>query len=210
MKYDNYCKFCEKTVTSSRALSYHLRMTHNMSRKEYVVETEYEGIAPQCENDNCDQEAYFEFSKFGKFCSAKCRANNDKHLQKSVDTLIEAQNKNSKHKKDHYGMTIYEWKLWKEGHLKRLGFDFQRIINFNSKNKFVREKDKWVRVDFLNEEFMLVIELDGWSHESSVNEDSRRDKRLGKLGYTVLRFTNDDVKNNFEKVVRRIKRQLKI
>ena len=40
----------------------------------------------------------------------------------------------------------------------------------------------------------LVIEVDGFAvHRERYNEDRRRDAELSRLGYVVLRFTNEDV-----------------
>jgi very-short-patch-repair endonuclease len=58
--------------------------------------------------------------------------------------------------------------------------------------------------DFVCLKIKLVIELDGESHDTRQEYDRRRDHYLRKLGYTVLRFTNDDVLNNLGGVVETI------
>jgi len=58
--------------------------------------------------------------------------------------------------------------------------------------------------DFLCRELKLVIELDGWSHETRQAHDAVRDRWLREAGYRVLRFTNADVADNLEGVCRAI------
>jgi len=55
----------------------------------------------------------------------------------------------------------------------------------------------------------LIVELDGYSHDFSQKYDAFRDEHLRHLGYTVLRFSNDDVLNNLEGVVATILCQAK-
>ncbi len=54
--------------------------------------------------------------------------------------------------------------------------------------------------DFLCRELMLVIELDGFSHEMRLDADAARTKVIEALGYRMLRFTNADVLGNAEGV----------
>jgi len=58
--------------------------------------------------------------------------------------------------------------------------------------------------DFLCRELKLVIELDGWSHETRQGRDAARDAWLREAGYRVLRFTNAEVGENCEGVWRAI------
>jgi BirA family biotin operon repressor/biotin-[acetyl-CoA-carboxylase] ligase len=55
--------------------------------------------------------------------------------------------------------------------------------------------------DFLCRELSLVVELDGFSHDLDRTRDARRDAWMAEHGLTVLRFTNDDVRENVEGVV---------
>ncbi|QDH33794.1 DUF559 domain-containing protein [Porphyrobacter sp. YT40] len=55
--------------------------------------------------------------------------------------------------------------------------------------------------DFLCRELQLVLELDGFSHDVAPERDVRRDAWMAAHGFTVLRFTNDDVHANIEGVV---------
>ncbi len=57
--------------------------------------------------------------------------------------------------------------------------------------------------DFYCEELNLVIELDGLTHiwEETAAKDARKEADLTNLGYTVLRFNDDQVMNDLNNVV---------
>ncbi|API58974.1 hypothetical protein BSL82_06330 [Tardibacter chloracetimidivorans] len=57
--------------------------------------------------------------------------------------------------------------------------------------------------DFVCRGLKLVIEVDGETHTDR-SKDERRDQALIKLGYQVLRFTNDEVRSNLDGVLRAI------
>ncbi|MEL7198119.1 MAG: DUF559 domain-containing protein [Pseudomonadota bacterium] len=59
--------------------------------------------------------------------------------------------------------------------------------------------------DLLCRELKLVIELDGYSHDVSPARDETRDTWMKREGYTVIRFTNDEVHQNIEGVVTAIR-----
>ena len=65
-------------------------------------------------------------------------------------------------------------------------------------------------VDFLCEDARLVIELDGAQHYSleGRRKDAERDGYLNELGYLVLRYTDHDIRTDFEGVCLDIKRQI--
>ncbi|EPR08849.1 hypothetical protein M527_08945 [Sphingobium indicum IP26] len=62
--------------------------------------------------------------------------------------------------------------------------------------------------DFLCRELRLMIELDGESHDHSVQYDSRRDDYCRSRGYRILRFSNADVMENLEGVVSHVRATL--
>ena len=53
---------------------------------------------------------------------------------------------------------------------------------------------------------MLVIEIDGYSHEflEVYENDREKDKRFEELGLSVLRFSDDQVLNDMENVLREL------
>jgi len=86
--------------------------------------------------------------------------------------------------------TRAEKRLWEELRLKRLdGFRFRQQ---HSILPYI--------VDFFCFQAKLVIEVDGSSHIGRETEDRIRDQNLNNLGYTILRFTNDQVKQLLEDV----------
>ncbi len=71
-----------------------------------------------------------------------------------------------------------------------LGYDFHRqkpILNYI--------------VDFFCNELMLVIEIDGITHDYKLAEDAERQKELESLGIRFLRFMDDDIKKNMDGVL---------
>jgi leucyl-tRNA synthetase len=59
----------------------------------------------------------------------------------------------------------------------------------------------WI-TDFACPTRMLVVEIDGGYHDQTVDQDLRRQHHLQKLGWTIIRFTDDDVEQNAEAVGR--------
>lgn len=72
---------------------------------------------------------------------------------------------------------------------------------------FHRQKpiDEYI-VDFFCNKLQLAIECDGYSHEllDVYNKDVKKTKRLNDLGIYVLRFSDYQVVNDIENVLRAI------
>ena len=87
-------------------------------------------------------------------------------------------------------MTDEENHLWYD-FLKRLPITVNRQKNIGN-----------YIVDFYIASKRVVIELDGAQHEMLVHEkkDEVRDAELNKLGITVLRYKNLDIRYNFKEV----------
>jgi very-short-patch-repair endonuclease len=86
--------------------------------------------------------------------------------------------------------------LWEELRGKKLkGFKFRRQ----------HPLDKYV-ADFYCHEKKLVIELDGTVHDEKENKeyDQARTIELAGLKINVLRFRNDEVENDIDKVLKKI------
>ncbi len=75
--------------------------------------------------------------------------------------------------------------------------------------KFKRQKPlgRYI-VDFVCLERRLIIELDGGQHAEQRTYDRHRDGWLRSQGYTVLRFWNNDVMQQLESVLERIRSSL--
>ena len=63
--------------------------------------------------------------------------------------------------------------------------------------------------DFICLPLMLIIEIDGPVHNKQKEKDAERTENLKALGYKVIRYANDEVENNIETVVERIKEELR-
>ena len=87
--------------------------------------------------------------------------------------------------------TLGEILLWKKLRGKQCyGFDFHRqkpILNYI--------------VDFYCYKLKLIIEVDGYSHNFKAEEDKQRDLQLTELGFTVLKFSEGEVRNNLDLVL---------
>lgn len=72
---------------------------------------------------------------------------------------------------------------------------------------FHRQKpiDEYI-VDFFCNKLQLALELDGYSHEvlEVWEKDVKKSKRLNELGITVLRFSDYQVMNDIENVLRAV------
>ena len=61
--------------------------------------------------------------------------------------------------------------------------------------------------DFINLKYKLIIEIDGKYHfnDEQIIKDEERTRDLVQWGYTVIRFTNEEVFNHREEVIQKIK-----
>jgi very-short-patch-repair endonuclease len=90
--------------------------------------------------------------------------------------------------------TRAEIRLWQYLSGKQMmGYDFHRQ----------KPLDNYI-ADFFCHELMLVIEVDGYSHtfEEVVVKDLRKEERLRELGITTLRFTDEEVMQDIDNVLR--------
>ena len=95
-------------------------------------------------------------------------------------------------------MTEEEKHLWYD-FLKKLPFTVNRQKNIGN-----------YIVDFFIASKRVVIEIDGLQHELEENKvaDKERDFQLLNLGIKVLRYSNNDVNNNFNAVCEDILKNL--
>lgn len=99
-------------------------------------------------------------------------------------------------------MTKAEACLWKYvlGGRKMLGYQFRRQ----------RPVSVYI-ADFMCKELMLIIEVDGITHqwENVCANDAIRQLRLEKLGFTVLRFDDEDILQHINHVYASIEETIK-
>jgi very-short-patch-repair endonuclease len=60
--------------------------------------------------------------------------------------------------------------------------------------------------DFMSKDLMLVIEVDGLTHqwEETIIKDQNKEKAFEEIGFKVLRFSDEEVLNDIENVIRTI------
>jgi very-short-patch-repair endonuclease len=90
-------------------------------------------------------------------------------------------------------LTEEEKKLWYHLRLRNLGVKFRRQVPIG---KYI--------VDFACLNRKLIIEIDGGQHLEN-KKDSIRDDWLESKGFKVLRFWNNEVFENIESVLEKIK-----
>ncbi|MFH1252456.1 MAG: endonuclease domain-containing protein [bacterium] len=94
--------------------------------------------------------------------------------------------------------TLAEVILWKYIKHKAIkGYEFHRQVPI----------DDYI-VDFYCHELKLAIEIDGISHDNKLRYDRRRQKRLEELGVNVIRFSDEDVRNQTESVLEVLKNEI--
>jgi len=57
-------------------------------------------------------------------------------------------------------------------------------------------------VDFFSKDLKLIIELDGEIHKFQKSKDKKRETKLLELGYSILRFRNEEILNELYNVER--------
>ncbi|MEY4471777.1 MAG: hypothetical protein RL671_81 [Pseudomonadota bacterium] len=80
--------------------------------------------------------------------------------------------------------------LWQYLSRSQLGFKFSRQMPVGP-----------FFADFLCRERMVIVELDGFSHDVQPQRDLQRDGYLKQAGYQVLHFSNADVLGNVAGVI---------
>ena len=71
-----------------------------------------------------------------------------------------------------------------------------------------KEKHHRYRVDFLLEDARLIVELDGWTNHKTpeqIQADARRQRYLTRCGYTVIRFTGREIRQDASDCVNQLR-----
>ena len=88
-------------------------------------------------------------------------------------------------------MTTAEKKLW--NHLRNKKFSALRFRRQVILGNYI--------VDFISFEPKIIIEVDGSQHIDQINYDLKRTAYLESIGYKILRYWNNEVLGNIEKVL---------
>ena len=95
-------------------------------------------------------------------------------------------------------MTRAESTLWE--YLRKVRLDGYRFRRQHASGHFI--------VDFSCPAEKLVVETDGPIHDAQQEQDAARQAYLEQRGYTVLRFSNDEVMLRSDEVLRHIRDRL--
>ncbi|MBQ3632910.1 MAG: endonuclease domain-containing protein [Paludibacteraceae bacterium] len=119
-------------------------------------------------------------------------------LYNTADPMLYGVLKENARKNKKY-LTEAESILWDLLRRKQLGVIFRRQYII----------DAYI-VDFVCLSKQLIIEVDGKYHDTAEQQqlDKQRENRLQKLGFTVLRFNNEEVVACPEKVIEKIKQYI--
>ncbi|MFV0599407.1 MAG: endonuclease domain-containing protein [Bacteroidales bacterium] len=94
-------------------------------------------------------------------------------------------------------MTDAEKKLW------------SRLKNNQLGERFKSQHPIYIFiVNFYCHKYKLVVEIDGGYHKTQVDYDEGRTSELERIGIRVIRFTNEEVMNDIDRVVEEIKQHV--
>ncbi|MBW1298512.1 endonuclease domain-containing protein [Aquimarina litoralis] len=119
-------------------------------------------------------------------------------MMKKIHNKPELRNNRKQLRKN---LTSAEAFLWK--YLQKRKFEGKKFRRQHSINNYI--------VDFYCAEEKLIIELDGEVHNNPTAEerDTKRDKDLSELGFSVIRFENKMVFDYLPSVLQEIKEKFK-
>lgn len=94
----------------------------------------------------------------------------------------------------------------------KLGFVYNLPINTRTaRERFPEKRYAYnYKPDFVHVELKLCVEIDGTNHTNSkeIERDKKKEDCLRFLGYSTIRFTNEQVINEYEYVLNRIREEL--
>jgi very-short-patch-repair endonuclease len=189
------CLFCNKPIYKKKCqLRYENSFCSRVCANKYQGRRKSKFICKTCGNIFRLSKSLADSRQYApKYCSIKCRDKDPDWVRNAciAGNLIQ-QNKKGLNKLELLGREI----------LKEIGVSFkEQVLMF----------DKFL-VDVLIAEKNLIIQWDGsyWhTRTERIKLDKSQDAYLTKCGYTVLRITDKDIKNNKERVYENIKRAIR-
>jgi very-short-patch-repair endonuclease len=88
------------------------------------------------------------------------------------------------------------WNKVKGKQLMGLKFNRQFVIEHSN----IMNKKAYFIADFHCFSKKLIVEIDGDIHKEQIEYDEIRENILKEMGYHIIRFTNEEVLNNWQKV----------
>ena len=98
--------------------------------------------------------------------------------------------------------------LWEAVRAKK--FDGKKFYRQHPIFYDISGKETFFVADFYCYEEKLIVELDGKYHRYRLMEDKERTKILNYLGLSVIRFNNDEVLNDLDKILNKIKQEMEV
>ncbi len=95
------------------------------------------------------------------------------------------------------------WEIVRNRKINKEKFNRQFPIFFEYENE-----NRFFIADFYCHKKKLIIEIDGGIHEQQKDYDEMRTAIINELGVKVIRFNNVDMKDNLNKVIQELKREL--
>ncbi|MBK8621388.1 MAG: DUF559 domain-containing protein [Saprospiraceae bacterium] len=92
------------------------------------------------------------------------------------------------------------WEHVRNRRLNGLKFNRQYLIDY----KEILGNKLYYIAGFHNFEHKLIVEIDGNIHKYQEEYDKEREEDIKAMGYQVIRFTNDEVLNNWLDVEKRL------
>ena len=91
------------------------------------------------------------------------------------------------------------WQKVRNRKFKGIKFLRQHPIKFN-----YFDRKRFFVTDFCCAQFKMIIEIDGKIHEKQKEYDEHRTYLLNRLGYKVVRFTNNEVLYQIDSVLQKL------
>ncbi len=86
----------------------------------------------------------------------------------------------------------------------------RKFLNYKFNRQFIIEHESrsYFIADFFFFEKKLIVEIDGSVHKAQVEYDRIREDILKDMGYSIVRFSNEDVLKNWDKVAENLEKEL--
>ena len=99
--------------------------------------------------------------------------------------------------------TPSEAKIWNA--VRNRQIDGKKFLRQHPIRFEINGRRRFFIADFYCHEKNLIVEIDGKIHEKQRDYDMLRTRIVNELGMQVIRFRNEEVENNFEWVIKRLR-----
>ncbi len=158
---------------------------------------------------------FYNYNKVSLFLRERFRESSLKHYYPTIYKK-DLMSFNNKTKLTEIAKTVCRELRKNSTNAERIFWENVRNKKFNGK-KFYRQhpiyhditgRETFFIADFFCHSEKLIIELDGKYHQYRLKEDNERTEILNQLGLRVVRFSNDEIINDLNNVLLKLKKQL--